>query len=313
MTAADLTSLADTPQVRPEFFLVGAAKSGTTSLAAYLDTHPDLFICKPKEPNFFAFPPNRVPTCVGPVPGLFEKLLKFSVTNPTEYDQLFAAATPDQLRGDASVRYLYEPTTAQRIAEHAPNSKALVLLRDPVARMYSHYHMNVKNGIEPLSFAKALEAEDERVEAGWGWDWHYRRVGQYAEQIERYFSCLGRERVLVLFHADLQREPTSLWETVCQFLAVDTTPQPDFERRSLVGATPRSRWLRDLVWRDNPLKRLAKALLPYGVRKSVAQRVNEANVGRIAPLDPALAADLRTRFDADNARLADLLGRQLPW
>ncbi|MEO0531457.1 MAG: sulfotransferase, partial [Planctomycetota bacterium] len=188
-------SQANAPTVRPDFFLIGAAKSGTTSLANYLDSHPDVYLCKPKEPNFFAFPPNVEPSCQGPAPAevLFDKLLRYSVTVPAEYDRLFKPATTGQQTGDASVRYLYEPSAAERIANHAPNAKAIAILREPVARMYSHYHMNVRNGFEPLTFEDALQAEDERVTSGWGWDWHYRRVGRYAKQLDRYFAALGRE------------------------------------------------------------------------------------------------------------------------
>lgn len=310
-----MTDATTAPKTQPDFFLVGAAKSGTTSLAKHLDTHPDVFVSKPKEPNFFAFPSNSEPTCIGPASEafLFEKLLKFSVTSPAEYDQLFAAAMPRQRTGDASVRYLYEPSAATRIAEHAPDSKAIILLRDPVARMHSHYHMNVRNGLEPLPFTEALQAEDDRVEADWGWDWHYRRVGRYAEQIERYFDCFKNRRVLVLFHSDLQTDPLTLWETVCRFLDVDPTPRPDLGHRAFVGATPRSRWLRDLLWQDSPMKRFARALVPRGVRRLVTRRVNDANVGRVPPLDPAFTAELRDGFRDENARLASLLGRQLPW
>ncbi|MEO0531940.1 MAG: hypothetical protein AAF266_15405 [Planctomycetota bacterium] len=117
----------------------------------------------------------------------------------------------------------------------------------------------------------------------------------------------------MLFHADLQANADALWDTACRFLGINRGYKPDFGKRSLVGATPRSRWLRDLVWQDNPLKRIARSLLPRGVRQAVSARVNQANVGGIPFLDPSIAARLRKEFRDDNARLADLLRGEVPW
>ncbi|MGI9455848.1 MAG: hypothetical protein ACR2NU_04760, partial [Aeoliella sp.] len=110
---------------RPNFFLLGAAKCGTTSVARYLDQHPEVFISKPKEPNFFSFEPNCKPVCRGPIDEarLYELLLKYSVTSLEAYEGLFAAAETEGAIGEASVRYLYESHAVNRIAEYAANAK----------------------------------------------------------------------------------------------------------------------------------------------------------------------------------------------
>jgi hypothetical protein len=66
------------------------------------------------------------------------------------------------------------------------------VLREPIERLNSHYHMNVKLGIEPMAMPRALALEEERIAADWGWDWHYVRVGLYGEQLQRYFDVFDR-------------------------------------------------------------------------------------------------------------------------
>ena len=304
------------PNRRPDFFLAGAAKSGTTSLARYLGEHPGLFLTTPKEPNFFAFPEDARPECLGPIDPerLYEVLLKYSVTSRSEYEALFADAPAQSVRGEASVRYLYEPTTPGRIADYDPEAKLLVLLRDPIERLHSHYHMNLKIGVEPLSLPAALDAEDERVGAGWGWDWHYRRVGRYGEQLERYFQHFSDEQVLVLFHRDLSENPQAVYQEACGFLGVDPSEgAPDFAHRSLVGATPRRRWLQNLMWEDSPVKAFARRLIPAGMRQRVTRRINESNRTRVPPVDDRLREALAPDFAEDREKLENLLGREAPW
>ncbi len=300
---------------RPNFFLIGAAKCGTTSVAQYLDQHPDIFVSKPKEPNFFAFEPNSKPTCNGPANSeqLYEQLLKYSVTSPTVYDELFAPVQTERAVGEASVRYLYETHTATRIAEYAPHAKLIAILRDPVDRLHSHYHMNVRQHLEPEGLAGSLAAEDERVQKGWGWDWHYRRVGMYAEQLERFYACFDRSQLLVLFHADLQKRTLETMQEIFKHLEVSTDFVPDVSRRALVGHTPRWRFVRKLIRDDNLLKTVAKQVVPQRLRKTFARWSESKNRQGIPSLGPKQRQELRDQYAEDSQQLADLLGQQLPW
>lgn len=300
---------------RPNFFLVGAAKSGTTSVANYLDQHPEVFVCRPKEPNYFAFEPNSKPVCQGPVDSelLYEQLLKYTVTSPDEYHRLFADARQAKAVGEASVRYLYESQVPERLAAYAPQARLIVILRDPVDRLYSHYHMNVSKHVEPETLQAALADESERVQRGYGWDWHYRRVGKYGEQLQRYFQCFDREQVLVLFHSQLQTEPLGTMAKIFQHLGVDSDFRPDVSSKALVGRTPKWRTLRHLIRDDNPMKTVAKLVVPKPLRKSFVRWTESKNLRSIPPLDPLLRQELRHDFAADAQLLSDLLERPLPW
>ena len=300
---------------RPNFFLLGAAKSGTTSIAQYLDQHPEIFVAKPKEPNFFAFEPESKPHCEGPASAerLYELLLKYSVTSTTDYLKLFESAGQEVALGEASVRYLYESRSAARIAAFAPDAKLIVVLRDPVDRLHSHYHMNVRKHIEPEELSAALQAEDERVRQGWGWDWHYRRVGMYARQLQEYLRHFQRSQLLVLFHADLQSEPRKVIRQIFQHLNVSDDFQPDFSHRAFVGETPRWRLLRRLIRDDSLVKSVTKQIVPRSLRKSIADWTESKNRQPIPQLDPRLRQTLHGQFAEDHEQLANLLGRELPW
>jgi hypothetical protein len=299
----------------PNFFLVGAAKSGTTSLANYLDQHPGVFVTRPKEPNFFAFEPDEVPSVVGPgdASHRFDMLLKYSVTSPAAYQRLYAPAGQASARGEASVRYLYYAEVPGRIAAAVPDARILLVLRDPVRRMYSHYHMNVRSQLEPLGFRDAIEAEPQRVEQGWGWDWHYVRVGRYGEQLERYLRHFSREQIHVEWHDDLVRQPAAVMGRIFHHLGVDPRFVPDLTSRKMVGSTPRNRLLRRVIREENLVKRVAQALVPRRLRKAASRWIEQRNQQRIPSLDDKLYRELAPRFEDDRRKLADLLHREVPW
>src|SRR5690606_21491926 len=135
--------------MKPTFLIVGAAKCGTTSLADYLAQHPDIFMPSLKEPNFFASE-GAAPVPKGPAPArvLNELWYNWSAGSETEYWALFRAAANYKAVGEASVRYLYFGDSVKRIKATLPNVRVVVVLREPVARMYSHYNMNVQKQIE---------------------------------------------------------------------------------------------------------------------------------------------------------------------
>ncbi|MEM8946761.1 MAG: sulfotransferase [Planctomycetota bacterium] len=300
---------------QPNFFLIGAAKCGTTSVAKYLDQHPEIYVSKPKEPNFFAFEPNSVPACVGPADTklLFELLLKYTITSPEEYAELFSGGADCAARGEASVRYLYESHVPAKVAAHTPDAKLIVLLRDPIDRLHSHYHMNVRQHIEPESLTSALTLEDQRVSDGAGWDWHYRRVGCYAEQLQRWYQHFDRAQVLVLFQDDLQSQPQATMTAIFRHLEVASDFVPDFAQRAMVGHTPRWQRLRRIIRDDNIIKTVAKRVLPKGIRKSFVSWSETRNRKAIPPLDAKLRQTLSAEYSEGNQHLADLLERRLPW
>lgn len=296
----------------PRFLVIGAAKSGTTSLWAYLQQHPGIFLPEVKEPNYFAFDASG-PPLAGPVPPevLRERLYGRTVVDPHAYLDLFDGAPPDALPGEASVRYLYHPQAPARIAQALPEVRLVAVLRDPVDRLVSHYEMNRAADLEPLPLGEALDAEDDRVAAGWGWDWHYVRLGRYAEQLERYRDFLDTGQLLVVEYADFRDRPLEVYAEVCRHLGADPSFTPDMSRRSKEAYRARHRAL-EAVMDNRTLAAVARRVGARQLAGAARRRVRLLNRAPRVELDTGTVAALASRFRADLLHLEELLGRELP-
>jgi len=297
----------------PDFYVIGAAKAGTTSLWNYLRDHPQIHLGPIKEPNFFAYG-SEGPNVVGPAPAedLRARLHADTVTDADRYRQLFADAGDCQVTGEASVRYLYKPAAAARIAEARPDARLIVMLRDPVDRLRSHHTMNRSWGLEPLGLVDALAAEDERVAAGWGWDWHYVRVGRYAEQVERYLNLFGREQMLFVSYDHFRDDPAGVVGAVSRHLGIDDGYVPDTNVKAKEAYLPKSAAVDSLRRPGQPVHTIA-GLLPTGLRQragSWLRRLNHQG-GEDVPVETV--TELRQRFAPDRAALESMIGPEPLW
>ena len=204
----------------PAFLVLGAQKAGTTSLADYLDQHPQLHMSRyMKEINYFSsISEKKNRDKYGKGMGWYRAFWDVHL-NP------FAR----QLNFEATPYYLYQPEAAERIARDLPNAQFIVLMRDPVERAISHYLMNRANGWEDLPMLQAFEREEQRMaEARASGDpfhanyyyFSYQGRGRYAEQLRRWFSLFPRERFLLLRSDHLQAEPQAVLRQVYHFLGV---------------------------------------------------------------------------------------------
>jgi hypothetical protein len=147
-----LGSLTRGMRLLPDFIIIGGQRCGTTSLFNYLTQHPDVFPSCPKEVHYFSIHYHKG---VNWYRSHFPLVMQKSYVE-RGHDRRFVA-------GEATPYYIAHPHAPQRIAETVPEAKLIVLLRNPVDRAYSHYHYEVKNGLETLSFAEAIDREDERL------------------------------------------------------------------------------------------------------------------------------------------------------
>jgi hypothetical protein len=281
----------------PNFFLIGAAKAGTTALDAYLRQHPDVFMSAVKEPHFFSIAwDGRVDQYV---------------------TRFFRGAESFAVRGEASASYL------SNAAEVAPRMRTVygdadvrfaVLLRDPVARAWSHYLHRRRNLFETESFETALALEDERLrENPRSWAGYY-RDSRYARLLHIWFEHFPRERFLILLTTDLAGAPEATLESVWRFLGVRSDVRPTAPVRENEAYVPRSRALARLIWHPPLVKPLVKAVLPRYRRQAIARFLSRANArrgGAVPKLPADAAARLRARLEPDVADLEALLGRSL--
>ncbi|WP_251923349.1 sulfotransferase family protein [Salinibacter ruber] len=292
----------------PNTFIIGAAKSGTTSLYDYLHQHPDVYMSPVKEPCFFAYAENP-PEMAGP--GDAEANRESGVVYTMEdYRALFSRATNESVVGEASPVYLYDEDAPRLLQDQCPDAVLIAVLRNPIERAYSHYLQLLQSGREPLeNFEAALDAEDERVAAGWEWSWHYRRMGLYGQQLARYLEYFDREQLHVYRFEELTEDPPGFAQTVYRMLGVDPSFTPDTGVRRRATGVPQFDWLHRFIGTpDHFLRRWSRFVLPEVVRDRILMTVRNANLQK-PPLPDVARARLEDVYRDDVHRLEALLDR----
>ncbi len=296
----------------PNFLVIGAAKCGTDALCSYLAQHPQIYVSSNKEPNFFIVAGQSEIPYRGP--GDRETLERWDswISTLDRYQALFAGAATEKAIGEGSTWYIYDEQAPERIYRHVPHAKLIAILRNPADRAYSAYTMLMRDGRETIrDFSQALAAEDGRVDANWEPLWHYRRMGYYSAQLKRYFDRFDPAQIRVVVYDDFNTRPGDVMRDLFRFLEVDDQFEPDVSTRLNVSLVPKHPGYQQLISGKNPVKSIAKTLLPAGLRWRVKEGLLAPNLTRPAPLAPEVRRELVETFRPDILDLQDLIGRDL--
>jgi hypothetical protein len=297
----------------PNFLIIGAAKSGTSSLWKYLRQHPDLYMPINKEPNFFAFEGQKL-NFHGPKDDniIYDKLYKYSITDFSDYCELFSEVEQESALGEASVRYLYLPQAAEQIQKYLPDAKLIVILRNPIERLYSHYLMNVgMYGLEPLPIEEAIAQELNRKSAGWGWDWHYVSVGLYYEQLKRYYDRFQPAQIKVFLYEELCRDTLNIVQEIYTYLEIDPTFIPNISQQEKKAYWPKNRLLHNFLTEPNRPRSWMQRLLPENRYQALVKQMSRMNSQPIPPLNEHLQKHLKDLFRPDIEKLQELIDQDL--
>ena len=287
---------------KPDFFIVGAPRCGTTAMFEYLGQHPEIFAATWKEPHFFG-----TDTIFPRRPSL------------NQYLSHFADAKDEKRIGEASTSYLFSKLAAREIKEFSPSARIIIMLRDPVETMHSVHSMVLYWRNEDIEdFEAALAAEEDRKK-GLRWPSRphiinylfYREVVNYTEQVRRYFEVFGCENVRVIIFDDFKEFAPKVYRETLLFLGVDPDFQPEFKIINL-NRSVRIKLLQDFVMSPR-LMDVRQKVLP--------RRVDEIVFGRLRGLNtsfkrrPAMRPELRVRLQRELLpeveRLSEFLNRDL--
>jgi hypothetical protein len=254
----------------PDFVVIGAMKSGTTSLAAYLDRHPDVAVSTPKEPNFFADPGN------------WERGLGW-------YKGLF----PDgvQVVGEASVFYTMVPEyvgAPARIRRTVPEVRLIYLVRDPIERMRSMFvHRADKHRGQGRTLAESIERHPAYLE-----------ISRYGRQIEPYLELFREDQILILTTDELRTSPDTLLSRAFRHIGVEPTASP---MRILLNRGDEKRNLGDVgYWLAKAIHKTgARRWLPPVVRRTFKVLFSTKFTHDLLRLDAAMERDLRKNLAPD--------------
>lgn len=298
---------------RPNTFIVGAPKCGSTALHAYLASHPNVFMSEPKEPLYWAddFP-------------LLNRYSYLPLKSLQDYLALFAQAGPQHtVIGEASTAYLLSRNAVPRIHAFNPQAKYLVLVRNPVDLVHSLHTQLIFDGFEDVGDIReawALQAVRQRGERIPPKSLlpellQYEQVGKLGEQLQRLYSVVPREQAFVMVYDDLAKDPRGVYLAVEAFLGLPDDGRVDFPAMN-ASKRMRFRLLSQLAF-DPPMliapfvRRARRAYETAGpTLKAPLMKLLRPEAKR-PPMPAELKAELRTVFRDDVRLLGQLINRDL--
>lgn len=293
----------------PDFYIIGAQKAGTTSLAALLDSLPGVCFARPKEPlffsrdeielhpHFFAEQPYAWTTFAWETQR--ETLLE-------KYSRYFSHAQEGDLLGEGSTSYLMSYRAPQRMYELNPQAKIIVLLRDPAKRAWSAYWHYVRTGTACEPFKRHLQYEGGLTV----------RAGEYAAQIDHWLSVFPRNQYLFLLYEEMIARPEHVIAKTCDFLGLQPPARAALPREN-VGQSPDMLWLQLAInhlnrWLGIPQAAIASDRKLPLIAKLI-RKVSDWNMSeRPTPkMPPDIHQLLDIHYARANSRLPELTGLEL--
>ncbi len=291
---------------KPNLFIVGAPKCGTTAMYEYLKVHPQIYMSPVKEPYFFG-----------------KDIIFYTLKRPTidEYLSLFDLANDEMYLGEASITYLYSKEAAREIYEFNPDARIIIMLRNPVEMLYSLHSQLLFTEVEDIKdFEEALNAEPLRKQmkriprkctiVNFLF---YREWVKYPEQIRRYLNLFGEKQVHIILYNDFRKNVRETYRKTLEFLGCDTSFGP--EKFDVINPNKviRGRWILHLLNRSLSV-RLARIIFPSKtLRQKIAYAINSVLIRHVTrpPLPPKLQRELEEEFLPMIEELEKLLGRDL--
>ena len=220
--------------MKVDFFIVGAPKSGTTSLYHYLNEHPEISMSSQKEPDYFSdadiqnegmyYGKNRIDTI-------------------KKYHSLFDNNSESKLKGEASVSYLFYKNIPQKIKTYNTDSKIIIMLRNPIDRAFSHYLMDYRLGLVSDSFEDIIEQKSVHKDAKLFYQ-QYIELSEYANQVKRYLDVFDRREILFIEYEYLKMDVLGIVKKTYLFLGVNQAYEPDVNKKHNTYTMPKNSVIR---------------------------------------------------------------------
>jgi len=300
--------------MKPNLFIVGQPKSGTTALHQFLGQHPEIYMSSIKEPHFFCsdfhLESDRA----------YGKQRFFDFRSESAYLQLFAKADDAKVVGESSTNYLYSQVAAQKIHNFNPEAKIIIILREPAKYLYSLHSHYVKftEENEP-DFLTALSLEEERKEekiasprvTSPSYLYYSQRV-QYHQQVKRYCDRFGSEQIKIVVFEEFKSENERVYREILEFLGVDSSFTPKYDAVN-VNKEVKFEAINNLV--NSPLaKNISKNLLSQEFNEFVRDNIVEKFLWHQAPkatMPEDLKIQLMQQYQHQVKQISELVGIDL--
>ena len=297
---------------KPNLFIVGMPKSGTSALYYFLKQHPDVFMSPLKEPKYFA-------TDMYGERDRYQHREKFyPIRTEKEYLKLFKKVKNEKIIGEASPQYSYSKVAAKNIHKMNPNAKIIIMLREPADFLYSLHSQKRFDGSEQESdFKRALLLEKKRKKGlplsktapAPPRILYYERA-KYTGQIKRYLNVFNKKQIKIIIFEDFKKDNTKVYKQILRFLNVNNNFKPVF-RTVNANKVVRFGFLNTILVNKRIRKVMIK--LPAPVSEAIRRVYHKTMIRYVKrpALDPRFRKKLMKRCKPEVEKLSRLLKKDL--
>ncbi len=300
--------------MKPNLFIVGQPKSGTTALHQFLGQHPEIYMSSIKEPHFFCadfhLESDRA----------YGKQRFYDFRNESAYLQLFSKAKNVKIAGESSTNYLYSQVAAEKIHNFNPDAKIIIILREPAKFLYSlhsHYVKFTEENEPDFLTALALETERQQEKSlssrvtSPSYVYYSQRV-QYYQQVKRYCDRFSPNQIKVIIFEEFQSENERIFREILEFLGVDSNFTPEYAAVN-TNKEVKFKAINNLV--NHPFaKSISKNLLSQEFNDFVRDKIVERLLWNQAPkatMPDPIKVQLMQQYKPEVIQISKLLGIDL--
>ena len=279
----------------PNFFLMGAPRSGTTSLYEYLKNTKGVYLPHIKETNYFSVSIN------------LDLLILKVIRDKKKYLNLYKDVKDEIAIGDPTPLYLWDPKAAKLIHDVTPNAKIIITLRDPIERAYSHFLMLVSYGKDSHPFSESIK---KSLKAPPDYSGRVVECGLYYEQVKRYLDLFGKDQVKIYIYEEFFKDPHYYVKEILEFLGVNEEPPASVGEIHNPLREPRGKIVEKIL-QSKSIRKAGKKILPRSA--GPALKVIFGKKTDKSPMQLEARELLEKIYKEDVKKLENLLGRSLPW
>lgn len=283
---------------KPNFFIVGTPKAGTTSLYHYLEEHPEVFMSPIKETNYFSYDEIKNQ-------GLYYN--EEHISSIVEYENQFKEVKNEKAIGEASVSYLFYDTVPRKIKEFNPDARIIMILRNPIDRAFSHYLMDSRLGFTNRSLEAIIDNNDKSAKNQLYYQ-QYISIGLYYDQVKRYLDIFGEKNVKVFMYEDIVTDIRGVIREIYNFLQVDTRYNANTEKKHNVFLAPKNPLIQKL-YASKAIRGITKKIFSSGLQSKIKNTFFSKEKKPI--LDIGLKTKMLDLFRGDIQKTAALINRDL--
>lgn len=285
--------------MKPNFFIVGGTKCGTTNISYYLNEHPQVFISELNEPYYF---------CKFDVSSDFKR--DSMITNKEKYLKLFEKAKKHKAIGEASSVYLHCPQAASEIKKTFPDSKIIISLRDPIERAHSNYFSNKFMNFDKRSFSQIIDEHERQLKNNEFFIYNILEPGFFSKHIQRYQKYFSKDEIKIVIFEEYIKNTIPTIESILSFLGIEE--KITFHKHPK-GAyrVPKNSFSKTII-KNSKIRNIATRIIPTVTRQKMGDRFLLKQTSK-----PIMSSEenerLKRIYEYEVSKIEKLLNRKLPW